>query len=1471
MEKTSKAGEAAELALVPVDGKEVKAKRERSDRSESSKGRRGGVLEGPLEIEDIPRRPEGPPEVFAPRRLEPLFNEEQVRQAEELAAKAPMLQNQRTSSGAREGHGWEVGVIGGEVAESSPELEVVAPGRRVGSTPVGVVLPALGLNAPPNLISPPMSHPGAPPGYHPMQAWAEDQMRMQMQSQLQLQQEVMMLSQGMKSLQEENVRLRIQLVEERETKYSTPPDERTWERSVKSTGKSVDKKKRLVVEEDGPRGQQVQPEEDGPRGRQAQLEEDGPKGQKEKLKEDGPRGQQVQPEEDGSENQQDKEDKGSSDDSSERQASEVSDEASQKGRRRSQKGNKVSKDAFETMLKLMQGMQKMQEQILTHKGRSGKDRGENYEEEALRAGVDLHQLPEWSPETAPVDLQDWLLLVDPQMCDISTSSHEWWSLTLETARKWYQRHQSLKPIEKLQHKVTLPLELQKATWKRLERRASNLLLRALPESQREDIIAGKDLSVLAILTKLMVNYQPGGGQEKAAVLSALELPAEAGAIGDAIAGLRRWTRWKKRAVDMGLVLPDPSVLLRGLDRLVGKVVSSNPTLQFRINLTRTTLMIDAVPTMQGIEQLAECIMAELDQVSYAKKKAAVMVPPKMKKLEEPGRNGGGGRRSEEERKEVPKRKFFLSEDGCRRGKGCRFSHDQKDELKRCWACGSTKHFSNKCPVKEGGSPSPPKVSKAERTKEDAKNGRNDEEETQSNRAALGQGEDMKLLLEEASRMLKSMPGSTESSGPSEDGEAKIRNLQRQLDELKGGSMKVLRLARVQPCDEEMGLLDSGATHCLRPPLRREDVSGYVKVKINLAGGQCAELRMSPGKVIIGQEGVEPIVPLGHLVSKLGCSLQWTQDELLVVHPVRGQIQTVLKDGCPMINRKLAMKLIQELEDQEDGELSIRQLMEEEDPITKWMQRLVEEHPAFRDLPAEVKSMLVVKPQVHNICGNRRRRKLWKKEGGVTVYLYSGERTGYTYERAVKELGGDHRKVIQVDLKNGDKWDMVNGHVYAELLSMAIDGQVSSVLTSPNCRTRSRLRHVEIPGMNLPGPARRWEDGEWGIPGGSEVEMKKCWEDDVMMFRSWMVFVVAQECQKAEGKKEEINFLLEHPSPPEDMPEVVSIWRTASWKELKKLYRLRECELDQGDLGSGTNKPTMLGTNLSLEFPKLSGVVKKRRTIGGKTKEQLVRESQSLARWTPIMTSCIAEAILRGGGVEVKIRSWRTHVRHHHHPFRKDCQVCQEAVARGRPHLRAKLPPKAAVLSLDLAGPMVVTEDVNRKKAKYVLVGTFTWPTGGKGEDVEDEVEEATKEEEAEIQLEDPKGEEAEEIEVKALRPGEEQPDQGDEQEDKLEDLGEGDQSDPELQVEKEEEEEERKEAQVKVYRMAIPLPSKNAEDLLRGVADLYLMLRSEGMYVRQIHSDLGREFKSQGLAKWCLERGVLQTFSRGRPPIQWKS
>ena len=58
--------------------------------------------------------------------------------------------------------------------------------------------------------------------------------------------------------------------------------------------------------------------------------------------------------------------------------------------------------------------------------------------------------------------------------------------------------------------------------------------------------------------------------------------------------------------------------------------------------------------MHGIEQLAECVMAELDQLSYAKKKSAAIQAPRIKKIEDDGRAGAQGRKTEEEKKDAPK-------------------------------------------------------------------------------------------------------------------------------------------------------------------------------------------------------------------------------------------------------------------------------------------------------------------------------------------------------------------------------------------------------------------------------------------------------------------------------------------------------------------------------------------------------------------------------------------------------------------------------------------------------------------------------------------------------------------------------------------------------------------------------------------------------------------------------------------------
>lgn len=122
-------------------------------------------------------------------------------------------------------------------------------------------------------------------------------MRVQFQQQMYHQQkEFQEMMFVMKKLQEENLHLRMQLMEEKETKYSMPP-----EHGLKEMGKTMGRgpqkkpvKKIKNREEDGPAGQQSKEtsacvhKKDGPGGRQegpaeGKRKEAGPIGQEERL------------------------------------------------------------------------------------------------------------------------------------------------------------------------------------------------------------------------------------------------------------------------------------------------------------------------------------------------------------------------------------------------------------------------------------------------------------------------------------------------------------------------------------------------------------------------------------------------------------------------------------------------------------------------------------------------------------------------------------------------------------------------------------------------------------------------------------------------------------------------------------------------------------------------------------------------------------------------------------------------------------------------------------------------------------------------------------------------------------------------------------------------------------------------------------------------------------------------------------
>ncbi|CAJ1424780.1 unnamed protein product [Effrenium voratum] len=194
-----------------------------------------------------------------------------------------------------------------------------------------------------------------------------------------------------------------------------------------------------------------------------------------------------------------------------------------------------------------------------------------------------------------------------------------------------------------------------------------------------------------------------------------------------------------------------------------------------------------------------------------------------------------------------------------------------------------------------------------------KENENAEVETQHNgeKNAKEDGDTLKGILHEANVMLKSING-----------------VAKQLDDLKVRAVKVTKIS----C-KGGGLLDSGATHAMRQMGKREDRSRLEKTVVTMADGGKREMYITPGKILVCTEKVDPILPLGGLVEKLGCRVEWQGSCCQLWHPVKGRIAVEMVDGCPEVSRREAEELIEEIEEKVEREW-MRSLMENHEEADK---------------------------------------------------------------------------------------------------------------------------------------------------------------------------------------------------------------------------------------------------------------------------------------------------------------------------------------------------------------------------------------------------------------------------------------------------------------------------------------------------------------------------------------------------------
>ena len=123
---------------------------------------------------------------------------------------------------------------------------------------------------------------------------------------------------------------------------------------------------------------------------------------------------------------------------------------------------------------------------------------------------------------------------------------------------------------------------------------------------------------------------------------------------------------------------------------------------------------------------------------------------------------------------------------------------------------------------------------------------------------------MKSLLEEASRMLKTLNKKSEPAG---SGAPSLEELQRQLDQLrsKQPSMKTMKLTRMSTTrDGAWALLDSGATHPLRSLQSTDRLETLKEVNVNLANGHSVGMLMTPSGIMVSTDEDVEVIMLAYL-------------------------------------------------------------------------------------------------------------------------------------------------------------------------------------------------------------------------------------------------------------------------------------------------------------------------------------------------------------------------------------------------------------------------------------------------------------------------------------------------------------------------------------------------------------------------------------------------------------------------------
>ena len=582
-------------------------------------------------------------------------------------------------------------------------------------------------------------------------------------------------------------------------------------------------------------------------------------------------------------------------------------------------------------------------------------------EEPAKYINELPKLNQTELSQSAVVCGNWLAQVRQILVGLSPSATVWWRGVEGPATLAYQRWLVADPLGRLGLDPSSVVgEFDRHLYGRVASRATSLLLEAVPQSVRDDVVTNRWLSSASILFRVLCLFQPGGSSERSHLLSQLVNPEPCRTFNDAIKGLRRWQQGLQRAGEIHATLPDASLLLRGIDHATLSLLTAHQMIGFRVNAFRHQLAIDYNPSVASVVQLVRLIQAECEAASIASdgsvgKKArsaalaaagasregpppkSVPIPPPppvvtvaaatVEKGEGKGKGAAKGKGGEAGQQLCHK---FSDASGCRFGDACIFKHDRVRARKedRCLACGRTGHFRPECPVvtpenrvvaADGGKEGSPKAGSPKAGK-----GQRAQAKAKPKGGSQAQAKGIEETGPPVEATVASASAGNSSASPPVNQETLVAEATRLL---KGVSLRALRFedcegnlawvrsALANASNPDFCLVDSGATNALRPA-SKDELGTCRVIHVDLASGG-AELMINDCGTLLHPGPCQVILPANYLV-QLGFSIVWKKHGCKIKHPKRGLLEVSVVKGCPLIPRDVGLELLRDYENRVSG-------------------------------------------------------------------------------------------------------------------------------------------------------------------------------------------------------------------------------------------------------------------------------------------------------------------------------------------------------------------------------------------------------------------------------------------------------------------------------------------------------------------------------------------------------------------------